>query len=249
MYTKKIVNIPDFTIDKVKCKEFYQENGFLITEKIFTEAECSKAISESKSFEKFKSNNFIPELMPHRKNEYFLKMMRNVKLVNMINYLMKSDLELFGLQSTFFHGVPGTSGSSAHQDSLYVNPENHDDFISAWVALVDIDIDNMGNLVLYPKSHTLGSLPVIEKDTQNSKHQNDGLVKYESVLNNKRKFNEIKVTVSKGSVVIMHSNLVHKSLDNSSDRNRNSLLLTYIKNNCSFREGFEAKRQRISLTI
>jgi len=177
MFAKKKLNILNFSTDKIKCKKFYQENGFIITEKIFTEVECSKAISESKSFEKFQSNNFIPELMPHRKNEYFLKMMRNVKLISLINYIMNSDLELFGLQSTFFHGVPGTTGSSAHQDSLYVSPENHDDFISAWVALVDIDIENMGNLVLYPKSHTLGNLPVVEKNIKNSKYQNDNLQK------------------------------------------------------------------------
>ena len=131
MYTKKLLDIPNFENEKDKARKFYQENGFFIAEKIFDETECVNAIEEAKNFEQYKLQNFIPEIMPHRKNKFFLLMMKNKKLINILNYIMKSDEEIFGLQSTFFHGVPGTSGSSPHQDSLYVNPESYDDFISA----------------------------------------------------------------------------------------------------------------------
>ena len=66
-------------------------------------------------------------------------------------------------------------------------------------------------------------------------------------MKNMNSFNQIKVKVKAGSAVIMHSNLLHKSIDNNSEKNRHSLLLTYIKDNCNFREGYEAKRKKISL--
>lgn len=249
MYTKKLFNIPVFENDKDKSKTFFQNNGFFIVDKIFDESECNNAILESKNFENYKLNNFIPEIMPHRKNDLFLKMMKNKKLVNLLNNIMKSNEEIYGLQSTFFHGVPGTTGSSPHQDSLYVNPGNYDDFISAWVSLVDIDRDDMGNLIIFPKSHLNGSLPIKENNTKNAKHQNDGLVKFESISKKNSLSDGVKVKVKKGSVVIMHSNLLHKSIDNNSKVNRYSLLLTYIKDNCPFREGYEAKRKKINLNI
>jgi ectoine hydroxylase-related dioxygenase (phytanoyl-CoA dioxygenase family) len=105
----------------------------------------------------------------------------------------------------------------------------------------------MGNLIIYPKSHLSGSLPIKENDTKNSKHQNDGLVKFESVMENMSTFDQFKIKVKVGSAVIMHSNLIHRSIDNNSEKNRNSLLLTYIKDKCNFREGFEAKRKKIPL--
>ena len=74
MYTKKLLDIPNFENDADKAKTFYQSNGFLIT-KIFEKSECEKAIQESQNFENFKLKNFIPEIMPHRKNN-FLKMMK-----------------------------------------------------------------------------------------------------------------------------------------------------------------------------
>lgn len=247
MYTKKLLDIPNFENDADKAKTFYQSNGFLICENVFEKSECEKAIQESQNFENFKLKNFIPEIMPHRKNNFFLKMMKNKKLLKILDHIMRSKEEIFGLQSTFFHGVPGTTGSSPHQDSLYVNPENYDDFISAWIALVDIENEDMGNLIIYPKSHLSGNLPIKENNTKNSRHQNDGLVKFESVLKNIDSFNQIKIKVKAGSAVIMHSNLLHRSIDNNSKKNRHSLLLTYIKDKCNFREGYEAKRKKIPL--
>lgn len=247
MYTKKLLNIFDFENDPDKAKSFYQSNGFLICNNVFEKSECEAAIQESKNFENYKLKNFIPEIMPHRKNSFFLKMMKNKKLRKILDYIMSSKEEIFGLQSTFFYGIPGTTGSSPHQDSLYVKPENYDDFISAWIALADVEDEDMGNLIIYPKSHLFGSLPIKENDTKNSKYQNDGLVKFESVMKNMNSFNQIKIKVKAGSAVIMHSNLIHRSIDNNSEKNRHSLLLTYIKDKCNFREGYEAKRKKIPL--
>lgn len=247
MYTKKLLDIPNFENEPSKAKIFFRNNGFLICENIFEKSECEKAIEESKNFENYRFKNFIPEIMPHRKNNFYLNMMKNKKLIKILDNIMRSKEEIFGLQSTYFYGVPGTTGSSPHQDSLYVSPENYDDFISAWIALVDVENEDMGNIVIYPKSHLSGSLPIKENDTKNSKYQNDGLVKFESILKNIDAYDQIKIKVKAGSALIMHSNLLHGSIDNKSEINRNSLLLTYIKDKCNFREGYEAKRKKIPL--
>ena len=54
MYTKKLLDIPNFENDADKAKTFYQSNGFLICENVFEKSECEKAIQESQNFENFK---------------------------------------------------------------------------------------------------------------------------------------------------------------------------------------------------
>ena len=68
--------------------------------------------------------------------------------------------------------MPGTSGSSSHQDGLWVQPEDSNGFISAWTPLVDLENDNMGNLYVYEKSHKDGSLDIKENKDLKSSFQN-----------------------------------------------------------------------------
>ena len=53
--------------------------------------------------------------------------------------------------------------------------------------------------------------------------------------------------IKKGSVMIIHSWLVHASNDNLSNKNRYALLCTYIKKDASFRAGNYAKRESFNL--
>ena len=71
--------------------------------------------------------------------------------------------KIFGLQSTFFFTPPDSTGASKHQDSLYVQPEDSEGFITSWLSLVDLYENNMGNLVVYPESHKNGRLEIKER--------------------------------------------------------------------------------------
>ena len=174
-----------------------------------------------------------------------MEMMKKDKIKKIIQKFSSKGKEMFGVQSTFFYGVPGTSGSASHQDSLWVKPEDPNGFISAWTPLVDLKENNMGNLFVYEKSHMCGDLEVVEKKQYNAKFQNQGLAKYESVL--KENLKKHHLFLKKGSTVFLHSNVVHGSVPNESSINRNAILFTYIRDGLSFREGNEAKREKAAL--
>ena len=245
VYTLNSLDIPQFKKDEASAYEFYKENGFHIENDIFDENDCQNLIRESHNFENFKNKSFIPEQQIHQNNENILNMMSNEIIKNIINKFASKGEEMFGIQSTFFYGVPGTSGSSSHQDGLWVQPEDSNGFISAWTPLVNLENDNMGNLYVYEKSHKDGSLDIKENKDLKSTFQNKGLVKYESVL--KKDLPKHKIIIKKGSTVFLHSNVVHGSVPNDSQIDRNAVLFTYIRDGLNFREGREAKRVKTKL--
>ena len=61
------------------------------------------------------------------------------------------------------------------------------------------------------------------------------------------KYKAISPDISKGSVMLIHSWLVHASNTNNSQTNRNVLLCTYIKEGADFRAGNYAKRKSFEL--
>jgi len=248
MYTANTKKIIQFYNSKIKSKKEFLKNGFHIENNIFSNFECKKAIKESKKFEHFKNKKYTPEMMPHKKYKFFLELMKKKKLINICKYFAEPIKEkIFGLQSTFFFGVPGTSGSSVHQDSFYVDPKEPNSFISAWIPLTDIKTKNMGNLIVYEKSHKFGKFDMVDDNKRSINYQNSNLVRKKSKIKNLKKFRKILIKAKKGSVVLMHSNLLHSSIDNNSNKNRYVLLITYIKDNCEFRSGFEAKRKKINV--
>tara|TARA_Y100000992_G_C21266811_1_gene494379 strand:+ start:93 stop:836 length:744 start_codon:yes stop_codon:yes gene_type:complete len=243
--TVEELDIPQFKNNFDKASEFYWNNGFHIEENLFADEICDELIKDSKNFENFSNNTFVPEQQIHQKNNIPLKMMKNNILVDVIEKLISKNEEIFGIQSTFFYGIPGTSGSSKHQDGLWVQPEDANGFISAWTALDDLLEDNIGNLVVYESSHKDGRLEVREDDKKEVAFQIKGLVKYQSVM--KKDYKEHVIKIRKGSTVLLHSNVVHGSIPNTSEKNRYALLLTYVKDGMGFREGREAKRTKTSL--
>ena len=240
-----ISNIPQFSNNEDDALNYFNQNGFHIEEEVFTPEECSKIINEATSFVNFINKSFIPEQQIHKKNKTIMEMMKKDNIKKIIQKFSSKGKEMFGVQSTFFYGVPGTSGSASHQDSLWVKPEDPNGFISAWTPLVDLKENNMGNLFVYEKSHMYGDLEVVEKKQYNAKFQNQGLAKYESVL--KENLKKHHLFLKKGSTVFLHSNVVHGSIPNESSINRNAILFTYIRDGLSFREGNEAKREKTAL--
>ena len=104
----------------------------------------------------------------------------------------------------------------------------------------------MGNLVVYPETHKNGRLEIKErKDVSKSNYQLSSLVKYENEIEDDT--NKIIIKLKKGSIISLHSNVVHGSLDNNSKISRYSMIFTYIRDDCKFIEGRKAKRVKINL--
>ena len=238
--------IPQFKNSEEKAISFFKTNGFHVEEDVLVDTECKEAIDHSFSLPNYLDGSLIPNQMPQNHNQFYLKLMKNKKLRNINDKLISKKRKIFGLQSTFFFTPPGSTGASKHQDSLYVQPEDSEGFVTSWLSLVDLYENNMGNLVVYPETHKMGQLEIKErKDIKKSNYQLSSLVKYENEIDDES--NKIIIKLKKGSVISLHSNVVHGSLDNTSKISRYSMIFTYIRDKCKFIEGRKAKRVKINL--
>ena len=81
---------------------------------------------------------------------------------------------------------------------------------------------------------------------QQIKFQTNSLVNHEEIYEQYDSHEKTIIFVKKGSVVFLHPNAVHESIDNYSQNNGYSMLFMYIRNDCSFKQG-RVNRQKIKL--
>lgn len=102
-----------------------------------------------------------------------------------------------------------------HQDSsfLYTSPMN---LVGFWIALEDADVEN-GCLWFAPGSHKSGIVGRLKR------HYNSDNIDtvYEGDAPSTKPDEFVSVPVRKGSLVLIHGEVVHKSGANCSDRSRN----------------------------
>ena len=102
-----------------------------------------------------------------------------------------------------------------HQDStfLYSTPMN---LLGFWIALEDADVEN-GCLWFAPGSHKSGITARVKRVSR------DGIIDtaYEGEAPNTDPDEYVPVPVTKGSLVLIHGEVVHKSGSNPSERSRN----------------------------
>lgn len=102
-----------------------------------------------------------------------------------------------------------------HQDSsfLYTTPMN---LVGFWIALEDADVEN-GCMWFAPGTHKNGIVGRLKRRVEN------GVVEtsFEGDIPDTSLEKYVSVPVKKGSLVLIHGEVVHKSGANSSDRSRN----------------------------
>ena len=218
---------------------FFEKNGYFILEDAYSLEECENLIKLSHKYTK--DNELIPIMNIHNYSEEILLSMSNKKIINFIKNYFSGNAE--GLQSEFFFMPPQTKGFSPHQDNTFVQAKDKT-FISAWIALTDVNEKN-GGLIIWPGTHKEEELLTVQNIPEESKNQ-DPNARIKSTLI-PDKYESITPLIKKGSVMIIHSWLVHASNDNLSNNNRYALLCTYIKKDASFRTGNYAKRKPFNL--
>lgn len=245
IYSNKL-DIPQIKDNKLAAKKFFIDNGFLIERNNFNEEVCKKILNSTYSSTNFKNKIYKPIMMPHKDNNFIMNLMKHKDLLKYMNILIGDNYsKIFGLQSEFFYGSPGTTGFSKHQDSFYTEPSNSNGFGSAWIPLVDLE-ENMGNLIIYKKSHLKGRLPIKKLNLAKDFNQDPNANNEETILDQDN-FEKILIKEKKGSIIFIHADLVHSSITNKTNKFRSVLLLTYIRSNCKFRAGNNAKRKLIAL--
>src|SRR3990167_4371256 len=232
---------PSFATNPKEALQHFNELGFHIEYGVLNDIECQRYIHASQTLENALNGSFRPQMMPNRQNPIYLEAMQNRTITNIMNLLV--DGKAMGLQTEYFYCQPGTRGFSLNQDNFFVQA-SVGAFASAWVALTDTHTQK-GGLIVYPRSHKEGLLPVRKLDIGPAASQDPNANNEESIV--PTQYKPINATVPKGAVLFIHGHVVHGSNPNTSNEWRHVLLNTYIREGESYRPGNYAQREAIEL--
>jgi len=220
----------------------WHDNGYFIIPDVINDSICQELIDASDHLPPAKEGTFLPHIHPHRFSQSFVDVFCNKKITKTMETLLGG--RIYGIQTEYFFCKPGTTGFSAHQDNYYIKAKRGV-FGSAWLALEDV-VEKNGCLVVYKGSHVEPLLPIREIIVKNSPGQDPDAIRQEVILEDD-KYEQIDVCVNAGSAVFVHGHIVHRSHNNNSNRSRNVLLMTYIRQGEDFRKGFSAKREIVDI--
>jgi len=153
----------------------------------------------------------------HRR-DVFRQWARNPTLTKCLGGILGPDVDVFNSQFIFKN--PGAWGQPWHQDSLYFDFDKSPQ-VGVWLATSKATIEN-GCLFVAPGSHT----EAIHEHLPDSRPAAN--VGYLEI----RDFdfsNEECVEMEVGDVLVFHSFLMHKSVDNNSDTRRTALVYHYTQ--------------------
>ena len=212
---------------------FFQENGFLILERLLTEEEIAPVSNEIDNIVSEKVNYvpkediiYEPSSSPprvrnafrvHLYNPFFMGIARNPKVVSWVEGLLGRPLRLYGSQ---LFAKPAEVGSVVplHQDMPYWPFEPYE-LLSCWIALDDSKMEN-GCVRFMAGSHKLGILRHVPSGVQGDSLKLDD----ERIAG----LPERAVEVPRGSCVLHHCLTAHWSGPNHSGRPRRGLIMVYM---------------------
>ncbi len=225
---------------------YFSEEGYMLIQDVFALENSYQIIKEAYSI-KIDKEDYSPIMNPHMQSKAIMSAISNHKILKFVEHYFNE--EAFGLQTEFFFMPPKTKGFTPHQDNSYIEAEEGS-FISAWIALTDINKDN-GGLIIWPGSHkekkldSIENLNSIENFSKQLANQDQNARRRSTIIPSIYK--EYSPSVKRGEVLMIHQWLVHSSNDNNSVNNRYVLLCTYLKKGASFRPGKTAKRKPFKL--
>ncbi len=220
---------------------FFKENGYIILDDVFSSKECESVVKTAHNILGENNKDLTPLMNIHKGSDKIQKFMSQPVLIDFIEKYFQGIA--LGLQTEFFFMPPETIGFNPHQDNSYVNASANS-FVSAWVALTDIDKNN-GGLIIWPKTHLENRLETEETGQSKTDNQDPNATLRKTIIPSHYKSKDIQI--KKGSVLMIHSWLVHASNTNNSKDNRYVLLCTYLKQHSDFREGIYARREPFDL--
>lgn len=223
---------------------FYHHMGYVIFDGIFLPEECDAIIEE---IESHADSDFSAIMNLDRKSEAMRSIMRKWRVVKILEDLQGA--EVVGLMSQVLFKKRGSAYApqawNPHQDNAYPKAE-HGAYITINIFLEDADREN-GSLYAYAGSHHEGLLdarPTVSH--REAPGTNPGKV----IKDPSRylQYPRVDLSFKKGSMLVLHGNLVHGSYPNFSlTRNRPLLSISYITKGVPFWSGKNAKREPIEL--
>lgn len=221
--------------------KFYQENGYLIVEGILSSEECGAAL---KIFERHADKDYSAIMNLDREVLEIRNIMKNPKLVKSLETLQQA--EVVGLQTMLLFKQVGSPYAeqawNPHQDNAYAQAR-WGAYITANIPFEDQDLEN-GCMSIYPGSHVEEILP---NETVKSFREEAG-TRPGHCVEVPAKYKKVDLFLKKGSVLILHGNVIHESYPNrSKKRSRPMLLIPYIIKGEKFIPGKTAQRMEITL--
>ena len=187
--------------------------------------------------------DYDPYMYPHKESKILDGLMKHPKVIQACEFLMNS--KILGVQTWAYYKPPGQLGRDMHQNIFYTQC-NTNEIINVSVAIDNHDPNN-GSVWYLEGSHHLGRLPIEvdeERASSNPKNWRSERGK-PCVLPNDHNFPHIDGYLRKGQVALLHSNVIHGSEPNNSNRFRRAFLTGYIKEGAKFAAGNQMKRKPI----
>ena len=188
---------------------------------------------------------YDPYMYPHKESERLTDLMKHPKLIEACEFLMEG--KIFAVQTWAYFKPPGQLGRDMHQNIFYTQC-NSNEIINVSIAFDNHDPNN-GSVWYLEGSHRLGKLPIEvdeERAGSNPKNWRNERGK-PCVLPEDHNFPHIDGYLRKGQVALLHSNVVHGSEPNTSNRFRRAFLTGYIKEGANFATGNHMKREPIDI--
>ena len=188
---------------------------------------------------------YDPYMYPHKESERLTDLMKHPKLIEACEFLMEG--KIFAVQTWAYFKPPGQLGRDMHQNIFYTQC-NSNEIINVSIAFDNHDPNN-GSVWYLEGSHRLGRLPIeVDEDRTKSNPKNWRNERGKPcVLPEDHTFPHIDGYLRKGQVALLHSNVVHGSEPNTSQRFRRAFLTGYIKEGANFAKGNHMKREPIDV--
>tara|TARA_B110000211_G_scaffold167199_1_gene188678 strand:+ start:146 stop:907 length:762 start_codon:yes stop_codon:yes gene_type:complete len=189
--------------------------------------------------------DYDPYMYPHKESKVLNGLMKHPKVIEACEFLM--DSKILGVQTWAYFKPPGQLGRDMHQNIFYTQC-NTNEIINVSVALDNADPQN-GSVWYLEGSHRLGKLPIeIDEERVGSNPKNWRSERGKAcVLPTDHNFPHIDGYLRKGQVALLHSNVIHGSEKNTSDRFRKAFLTGYIKEGAKFASGAQMNRKPIDV--
>ena len=248
-----------------KEKEFYEENGYLLLENIFTNEEADFF---NKCMRRHANQSFSAIMNPDRydflldqdarpKSDITLSeveetsslarsILKDKRMVDILHKFHHSK-NLIGVGSQFiFKEAYSDYASQAwrpHQDNFYPKTKNSSYVTLNWF-LRDADEEN-GTIYCYPGSHKYGLLPAEDNISFREKvGANPGS---ECEIPDELKDKKTNIIVPANSIVLLNGNCIHGSYPNNSNRSRPWYSCCYVSEGAEYVVGKNSKRIEIAL--
>jgi ectoine hydroxylase-related dioxygenase (phytanoyl-CoA dioxygenase family) len=189
--------------------------------------------------------NYDPFMHPHKESSKLFDLTKHPKIIEAVEFLMEGNV--FGVQTWAYFKPPGQLGRDKHQNIFYTQC-NTNEIINVSIAIDNSDPHN-GSVWYLEGSHRLGRLPIEvdeERAGSNPKHWRNERGK-PCVLPTDHNFTHVDGYLRKGQVALLHSNVVHGSEPNNSNRFRRAFLAGYVKEGSNFSSGNHMKREPIDV--